>query len=1681
MTSVNEAPSSADTLRRAYRTMGRLQRRVSELEEAERRHAEPIAIIGLACRFPGGAVDAETYWGVLRDGIDAVGEVPPDRWDADAFYSKEPRRPGRMNTRWGGFLDRIDEFDHEFFGISRREAVAMDPQQRLSLEVAWEALENAGQAPGELAGSRTGVFMGVCSNDFGTETFRLPRDITAYASTGTAHSMVTGRISYTLDLRGPSEAIDTACSSSLVAVHHACQGLRSGECDLALGGGVNAVISPLPNIAFSQFPGMVSEDGRCKAFDAAANGYVRGEGCGVVVLKRLSDAVRDGDRVLAVIRGGAVNQDGRSSGITAPNGDAQRDVLRRALAASGVGPHEVSYIEAHGTGTRLGDPIEVDALAEVYGRPDGTPVYLGSSKTNIGHAEAAAGIAALIKVVLSLGRGAIPRNVHFERLNPHLSFAGTTFAVPAELTDWPVAAGRRIAGVSAFGFSGTNAHLIVAEGPSRAEPAAAGEIGEPAAGRHRPRSLLALSAKSQTALTELARRYQERLGGDGPETVEDLCYSANTGRTHFRHRLAVEGATRQQIADRLGDFVRGGPDHEVAVGEAGDSDVVFLFTGQGPQRAGMARGLYEAQPVFREVIDRCDELLRPMLQVPLLAVLHPDLLDPGDPGSDLVNVTTYAQPALFSVEYAMAQMWRSWGVEPVAVLGHSFGEYVAACVAGAMSLEDALTLVVERARLMNTLADRGAMAAVFAPELDVAMEVADHEGLVSIAAVNGPANIVISGDREAVASLCASFERLGVETKRLHITTSSHSPLIEPILEPLRRAAERVRFSPPRIPLVSNVDGALWPWDKAPDADYWCRHAREPVRFAAGIGTLLAGGYRTFVELGPAPILLGLIKDGLPGGRDALLAPSLRSQHDDWEVLLSTVALLYAHGTDIDWRGFDRGWPRAKVPVPTYPFDRTRCGPPPRRRTADEPSPSEYDDAAPGDTELSGDTELPGDTELSSDTELPGEGELPGFEDDELLYRLAWRPAEPAPASAAPDVPRTWLVLADDGEVGDQVTASLVDRGARVVRVVRAAEYRFDGTASAGVRLADRADLVRLVDDLGLDVGEELQVVHLWSLTGAATEPDSVEAALRAQNAGCMSAVRVVQALVEARSTMPTRLWLVTRGAVQPTEPGTTPLAVGQATLWGLGRSLQQEAAAVWGGLIDLDPAAEPAAVAASLLAELEAADHRAEDQIALREGRRYVARLVHTRLPQAPPRPAVLRREGSYLITGGFGGLGLEVARSLARRGARRLILVGRTPVPPREQWAGLDPAGEPGRRVAAVRELESLGASVTVESFDVSDEAAARAFLERHERECRPAILGVVHAAGAGDVAPLTDLEPDDLEWCLRPKAMGAWVLDRLFADRPLDFFVLFSSTSSILSSPFVAAYAAANAFLDALALQRRNAGRPGLSINWGIWERTGMAARGAQATPGHSRGMGVLRPDQALRVLHRLLGHDLPGHDEAQVAVVPVDWSEWGHRYQAVSLSALLSELLDAPAGAPAAAATAAPGRRLPARADLLALPAQQRADALATRLLLATAVTLRSEPSAVGLDRPLIELGLDSLMAVELRNELEGRLGVSLPISVFLRGATVQALAERIVDALPDDAPTGDAPTGDAAAADPATGDTPAGDAAAGPDGAVAGATTAIRRVRRVQDLASDLLAQLEQTPAGEAGTGTDGEW
>ncbi|MEI2580370.1 SDR family NAD(P)-dependent oxidoreductase [Scytonema sp. PRP1] len=879
---------------------------------------EPIAIIGIGCRFPG-AENPEGFWQLLHGGVDAITEVPSSRWNLETFYEQDTEKPEKMSIRWGGFLKQVDLFDPQFFAIAPREAVSIDPQQRLLLEVAWEALEDSGQIPEHLAGKPTGVFIGVSSFDYYELLIGNPSNIDAYAATGNTNCIAANRISYIFGFTGPSIAIDTACSSSLVAVHLACQSLWSGECSLALAGGVHVMLSPWVTVGFAK-GGFLAPDGRCKTFDARANGYVRSEGAGMVVLKTLSQALADGDRIYAVIQGSAVNQDGRSNGLTAPNPKAQEAVLREAYFKAGVSPGQIQYIEAHGTGTKLGDPIEMKALGKVLaeGRPQGSYCKVGSVKTNIGHLEAAAGIAGLIKVALSLKHRQIPPSLHFQKPNPYIPFDKLPLRVQQTLSPWPQATGLALAGVSSFGFGGTNAHVVLAEAPLESQNSKAKSQKKEAI--ERQLHLLTLSAKSEKALLEMAQSYQEFLLKHPEVSLADVCFTANTGRSHFDYRLAIIAESKVQLQKELSAFTASGETNTVVSGQVKSKKrpkVAFLFTGQGSQYIGMGRQLYETAPIFKQTLDRCDEILRSYLGKSLLTVLYPE---PGE--TSPLDQTAYTQPALFAIEYALSELWKYWGVVPTAVMGHSLGEYVAACVAGVLSLEDGLKLIAARSQLMQSLPAGGEMVAVYASEETIRAITELYTDKVAIAALNGPENTVISGEAQTVGSICASLEAAGITTKKLQTSHAFHSPLMEPILAQFREVAATVNYATPQIEIISNLTGEqLTSQEISPD--YWCQHLRRPVQFAKSIKTLNAKGYEVFVEIGAKPTLLGMGRNCL-SEQVGVWLPSLRPGVSDWQQMLQSLAGLYVRGVEVDWVGFDRDNNRKRVALPTYPFQRQR-------------------------------------------------------------------------------------------------------------------------------------------------------------------------------------------------------------------------------------------------------------------------------------------------------------------------------------------------------------------------------------------------------------------------------------------------------------------------------------------------------------------------------------------------------------------------------------------------------------------------------------------------------------------------------------------------------------------------------------------------------------------------------------
>ena len=881
---------------------------VNESGESAAVKNEPIAIIGIGCRFPG-AQGPGAFWRLLCDGVDAISEVPAVRWDAEKFYDQNMLTPGKMNTRWGGFLPKVNEFDAAFFGISPREAERMDPQQRLLLEVVWEALEDAGQVPERLSSTRTSVFIGIANSDYSRMQFSDPELSDAYAGTGSAFSVAANRISYLFDWRGPSMAIDTACSSSLVAVHLACQSLLNGESTLAVAGGVNLILSPELTVNFTK-AGFMAPDGRCKAFDASADGYVRGEGVGVVVLKPLSQALAEDDPIYAIIRGSAINQDGRSNGLTAPNRQSQEAVLREAYQHAGVKPGCVQYVEAHGTGTALGDPIEAKALGSVLAlaRLTDDPCLIGSVKTNIGHLEAAAGIAGLIKVALSLKHSAIPPGLHYSKPNPYIPFDELPLRVQTALTPWPSHDGPALAGVSSFGFGGTNAHVVLAEAPH--VPIETEEKASIAP------YLLPLSARSATALHQLARQYQDYLATE-EVSLSDICYTAGTRRDHHDYRMAVVARTSEELSLNIEQYLKG----EAATGAytahketTGSPQLVFIFPGQGSQWPGMGQELLAREPVFAEALSQCEQAMKPHVDWSLLDVLT------KEQEQALLERIDVIQPTLFAIEVALAALWRSWGIVPAAVAGHSMGEVAAAYVAGALSLEDAVRVICRRSKLLRRVSGQGAMALVELSLQQAEQVVAHYSDRLSVAVSNSPRTTVLSGETAALEEVLHNLEQHNVFCRRIKVDVASHSPQMDSLRDELLSVLDGLDPQISAIPMYSTVTGALCTGREF-DATYWVRNLREPVRFASTIQQLAEGGHTLFLEMSPHPILLPAIAEGLRHSQhDGFAFPSLRRAEDERGVLLESLGALYAHGYPVDWRKL---YPKGTcVTLPTYPWQR---------------------------------------------------------------------------------------------------------------------------------------------------------------------------------------------------------------------------------------------------------------------------------------------------------------------------------------------------------------------------------------------------------------------------------------------------------------------------------------------------------------------------------------------------------------------------------------------------------------------------------------------------------------------------------------------------------------------------------------------------------------------------------------
>ncbi|MFI7102537.1 amino acid adenylation domain-containing protein [Streptomyces sp. NPDC050161] len=1810
-----------------------------------------VAIIGMGCRLPGGASDHRTFWRNLLDGKDCITPTPADRYDVTTLGSRFKDKPGRLVGGRGGYIDGFDEFDPAFFGISPREADHMDPQQRKLLEVAWEALEDGGQRPAELAGGEVGVFVGAFTLDYKILQFSdlSFESLAAHTATGTMMTMVSNRISYCFDFRGPSVSLDSACSSSLVAVHLACQSLNRGETGIALAGGALLHMAPQYTIAETK-GGFLSPDGRSRTFDASANGYVRAEGVGIVALKRLEDALRDGDPIHAVISGSGVNQDGRTNGITVPNPDAQVTLIQRVCAEAGITPGDLQYMEAHGTSTPVGDPIEANALgrALALGRRPGDRCYVGSVKANIGHTESAAGIAGLIKAALCLEHRQIPPHINLEHLNPAIEQDALPYEFPDRVTAWPAHEGTARAGVNSFGFGGTNAHVLLEAAPPQ-RPAE-----RPAAAEQRDWTILPLSARTADSLPEVAAGIREELAGAHGAAVSltDIGHTLAHRRQHHAARLSVVHSSRDSLDEALAAYTRGEPHPRVLQGQQRDAAqrrLVWVFTGMGPQWWGMGRELFANEPVYREVITRCDEEIRRQAGWSLIEEMN------ADEGASRMAETWLAQPANFALQIGLAAMWRAYGVRPDAVVGHSTGEIAAFYEAGVYTLEDAVRIALHRSRLQQLLAGTGTMLAVSLSEAEAERHVAPYGDRVSVAAVNSPTAITLAGDEDALTELAAELGAEQVFAKFLSVRVPYHSASMEAIKDELLSSLAGLTPQAAQVPLYLTGDDGVARGPEL-DAGYWWKNVRDRVRFRAAVDRIADDGYGLFLEIGPHPVLGHSIRECLEAkrldGKDAedlkdSTLPSIRRQEDEPERFAASLAMLHNLGVGIRW---DVLHPAGRtVPLPRYPWKRDRYWTEPAsveqvrlgrldhpllgRRTAHaEPTwearldvetlpyladhriqdtvvcpaagylemamqavravtggthvalsgielrkalflPDEdsrtvqlslcmenagftiaslpdadgepvvhangvvragqrrsYGPALDADAirarslrRLDGDDcyaalaalgyhygpafqaidevwfgpdevlarlrptaglgedsarhhfhpvlldacfqslltpqlleaheegatgiRLPlsidevcagpvGDQplwvhatvtrrdeeELVGDLTVYGEGGEPlgrigGFRAadvekasttvsrstiDSWLAETVWtdRPLDAAVAGEengqvagsgtdTPSGPGSWLVFADAEGLGDELAAQVGARGERC-HVVRPGDTYGQEGREFTVVPGSVEHLERLFADLRRQ-GEEPPgaLVHLWNL-----DLPSIDGTARADferhvSAGSYSLIALARALLSGGTGG--RLHIVTRGA-QAVRPGDAVEPLG-APAWGVGRVLwHQELTGNRGKLIDLDPEGDRGAAglrdaAAELLREVLTDD---EEEIALRGERRLTSRLRPAD-ELTRPLPLRLRADGSYLVTGAFGALGRLLCRTLVRRGARRLILMGRSRLPEREQWRGLDPATPEGRAVAFLKELEALGAQPVLAPVDLTDEDALTGWLQDHRRGDPPPIRGVFHLAGQVRDTLITDMDRSTFDAVHDPKAVGAYLLHRHLRDEPLEHFVLFASIASLLTTAGQTNYAAGNAFLDALAHHRRAQGLPALSVDWGPWATGMIEELGLVEHYLHSRGMSSLSPEAGMAVLERVMGQD-----RAQLLVATVvDWPVFLAWYS--SPPPLVSEL--------AAASQGPAGEEGNGFLDTLReAGAQERRSLVAERFTALVASVLRAAPEQVDPSAGLNVLGLDSLLAMELRARVHTEFKVALPVVALLSGTPVGELVTQLDDGL-----------------------------------------------------------------------------
>ncbi|WLQ38570.1 SDR family NAD(P)-dependent oxidoreductase (plasmid) [Streptomyces castrisilvae] len=1513
---------------------------------------EPIAIVSMACRLPGGVETPEQLWELVLRGGDAVGPMPGDRgWDLAALLDTDADRPGTSYASEGGFLDGADRFDPTPFGISPREALAMDPQQRLLLESSWELFERAGLPARSLRGSSTGVFIGLMYSDYANLMQGRDHDLEGHLGIGTAGSVASGRLSYTYGLEGPAVTVDTACSSSLVSVHMAVAALRTGECSLALAGGTTVMSTPTVFVEFSRQRGLAT-DGRCKPFAQGADGTGWGEGVGLLLLERLSDARRNGHTVLGVVRGSALNQDGASNGLTAPNGPSQQRVIRQALANAGLEAADIDAVEAHGTGTPLGDPIEAQALLNTYGqeRNDGAPLLVGALKSNLGHTQAAAGVAGIIKTVLAMRHGVLPKILHLDEPSTRVDWDSGAVRLLDTNQDWPDTGRPRRAAVSSFGISGTNAHVILEQAPQTRDERTDERPAPPAA------VAWTLSAPTGPALRAQARHL---LPAVQETAAVDVGLTLATTRSAFDHRAVIVGADRGQLLDGLQALAAGEPSAHVVDAVARPAGrPVFVFPGQGSQWAGMAAELIDASPRFARSIARCEAALAEFVDWRLTDVLRGA---PGAPGLDSDDVV---QPATFAVTVSLAELWRSYGVEPAAVVGHSQGEIAAACFAGALTLRDAALVVCLRGREVTALAGLGGLLSVAAPQARIEELLTPYEGRLHIGAVNSPGALVVSGDADALEEFAAECAAHEIRTRTVPINYASHSPHADAVEERLAEVLAPITPSAPEVPFFSTVT-ADWADGPVFDASYWFRNLRLPVRFADSVRALADEGFGPLIEVSAHPVLTGAVEETLADRDDVVAIGSLRRFDGGPARFLRSVGAAHAAGVSVDWAQVFDGTGARRVDLPPYAFQRRRLWPDFKETAVRAADPVETEFwRAVRHQDLDALAEHTGLARGELEPVLPAlsrwhTGHQVRATLDGWRYRTRW---EPVPATDPDTAPGSWLVLrpaGGDPRLPDAAAGALDLAGAEVIDVP---------VDTAG---SDTAGLVRRITDA---LGDR-RPSGVLCLTGLDDSPHPDHPAV---TAGLTSVLATVGALSALGLDAP--LWLATSGAVG-TGPDDPPRRPAQALVWGAGVVLGLDLPRRWGGLVDL-PDDFDADSARHLTAAL--LGNTGEEQLVVGPSGLLARRLV--RAPADGPATPWQPRD-TVVITGGTGALGSRAARWAARSGADRIVLVSRR---------GEAAEGMP----ELLNELVESGADVVIAACDLADRAALGDLFDKIGSD-GPPIRAVLHAAGtSGRELPAEELTPAELAAVLAPKVTGTRHLADLTEHLELDAFVLFSSSAGTWGNSGRIGYAAANAHLDAFAAERRAAGLPFVSLAWGAWDGGGMVDA-ETATHLRRSGNRQMDPDLAISALA-----DAVGRRDHNLVVADIGWQDFAPAYTAARPRPLIlgvPEAREALTAVEEAASGSDDATELVR--ELSGLDAGELERLLLDRVRREAAVALGHDSvTELQSDRSFRDLGFDSLTVVALRNRLSAITGLKLPTTLVFDHPTFPALARYLTTRL-----------------------------------------------------------------------------